>query len=45
MFNALLPSDDLTVGYFNMDFTTDSAEWPNLVARVKAFCQYFLVLV
>ena len=45
MFNALLPSDELTVGYFNMDFIIDSAKWSNLVARVKAFFQYFLVLV
>jgi len=45
MFKALLPSDDLSVGYFNIDFVTDSAEWPNLVARVKAICDYFLALL
>lgn len=45
MFQDLLPADDLTVGYFHMDFIVDQPEWKNVVDRVKALCGYLIALL
>ena len=44
MYKDLLPTDDLTIEYHNLDFVTGQPEWPHIVARTKALCTYLLNL-